>query len=107
MPYVRIQIVRFVDAGFPGFVAAEFSDAAGIKHSIIDKVPVIGLPGMWADSVYPQPGFAACELLCEQRDDEQRNLARITIALPWGLVATDGQTEFTVLRSEVVDEVQE
>ncbi len=103
MPYLRIQIVRFVDEQQPGFVAGEFTDTQGCRHTIIDKVPVIGVTDLWSDSKYPQPGAAKCEILERLQDGEGRKLSRITIDKPWSLESVDGQTEFVVFDEQLTD----
>jgi hypothetical protein len=40
MPRIQVSIIRFVDAHQPGFVEAEFADADGTNHTLVDKVPV-------------------------------------------------------------------
>src|SRR4051812_9403378 len=103
MPFLTIRIVRFVDKSQPGWVAAEFSDAQGTLHTIIDKVPVIAMTELWLDSTYPQPGIVACEILNRTQDDQGRSVARIAIAEPWGLESVNGETEFVVLKSQLAD----
>jgi hypothetical protein len=56
MPSIQVSIIRFVDEHQPGFVEAEFADANGNLHTLVDKVPVFSLEDLWSDSVYPQPG---------------------------------------------------
>jgi hypothetical protein len=101
MPFLKIQIVRFVDESQPGWVAAEFIDANGTQHTIIDKVPIFTKSDLRSDSVYPQPGVAACEILNRMEDDQGRRLARITVHKPWGLESVNGETEFVVLESQL------
>jgi len=103
MPYLSIQIVRFVSKDQPGVVAAEFTDALGQQHTIVDKVPVIA-PHLWSDSTYPQPGEAACEVLEGSRDAQKRDVVRITIAEPWNLESLDGETEFLVFASQITNQ---
>jgi len=103
MPYLLIQIVRFVDEHQPGFVAGEFTDAQGRRHTIIDKVPVIGLTDLWSDSNYPQPGVAKCEILARLQDGEGHKLSRITIDKPWSLESAEGRIEFVVFDSQLTD----
>ena len=43
MHNVAVQIVRFVDSGFPGWVECELVDAAGRRHILKDKVPTFTL----------------------------------------------------------------
>ena len=105
MQFLRLQIVRFVDEHQPGFVAGVFTDVEGIAHTIIDKVPVIALADLRPESAYPQPGVAACELLEQFQDAQERRVARITIDKPWGLESTSGGTEFIVLQSQISDDL--
>ena len=57
MHNVAVQIVRFVDSGFPGWVECELVDAAGRRHILKDKVPIFTVEDLGADSKYPTPGF--------------------------------------------------
>ena len=101
MPSIQVLIIRFVDEQQPGFVEAEFADADGTTHTLVDKVPVFSLEDLWSDSVYPQPGFARCEVLARSEDSQGRKLARVTIAKPDSLESTRGLSEFVVLESQI------
>lgn len=105
MPFLRLQIVRFVDAAFPGFVAGEFVDAIGATYTVIDKVPVIALGDLWTDSAYPQPGVAACVVLKQWEDDQKGPLALITLDHPWGLTTTNEETQFVVSLSQIAEDM--
>jgi hypothetical protein len=85
----------------PGIVAGEFMDANGVQHTIIDKVFVITDAMLAAQSTYPQPGSAPCEILAEFQDVQKRDVARITIWKPALLESVDGEKEFVVLASEI------
>src|ERR1700692_4014306 len=100
MPGLRVSIIRFVDEHQPGFVECEFTDANGTVHTLVDKVPVFSLEDLWNDSVYPQPGFARCEVLARSQDSRGQ-LARVTIAKPDGLESMNGLSEFVVLESQL------
>jgi hypothetical protein len=89
MPCLRVSIIRFVDEHQPGFVECEFTDANGTVHTLVDKVPVFSLEDLWNDSVYPQPGFARCDVLERSQDSRGHKLARVTIAKPDGLARID------------------
>lgn len=41
MSAISVQITRFVDDSFPGFVECTFVDALGETHVFIEKVPVV------------------------------------------------------------------
>ena len=84
MAKVPIQIVRFISADFPGFVAAELRDAFGNIHTFHDKVPIFLSEGyLDADSLYPQPGVLACEVVNRWTADDGRLLALIDTEKPW------------------------
>jgi hypothetical protein len=84
-----------------GFVECEFTDANGTVHTLVDKVLVFSLEDLWNDSVYPQPGFARCEVLARSQDSRGHKLARVTIAKPDGLESMSGLSEFVVLESQI------
>ena|ERR1700689_3349228 len=101
MPSIRVEIVRFVDEHQPGLVACEFTDANGQRHTIIDKVPMFSSEALWVNSKYPTAGDASCELLRSWEDVSGQRLIQITIARPYCLEASNGQSEFTVLASQI------
>ncbi|MFZ0980832.1 MAG: hypothetical protein WAN23_15625 [Candidatus Acidiferrales bacterium] len=101
MHTLAVQIVRFVDAHQPGFVACEFVDAEGSRHTLIDKVPIFSAERLDSSSKYPQPGFAACTILNSWRDERGRDLVRISTARPGDIESTEGLSEFVVLPSQV------
>ncbi len=98
---LAVQIVRFVDATFPGWVECELVDAAGHCHTLRDKVPIFTVDDLGPDSRYPAPGIVACEVLERYLDEKGRELARIGTIKPWGIESTEGLCEFTVLASRL------
>jgi hypothetical protein len=98
---LAVQIVRFVDEHQPGFVACEFSDAHGHKHTVIDKVPMFTVESLDSSSPYPLLGVARCEVLSRWRDDRGRELVRITLDRPDVLESTEGLTEFVVVAGQL------
>jgi hypothetical protein len=99
---LAVQIVRVVNDSFPGWVECEFFDADGHRHHLIDKWPIFTTEVLDADSKYPRPGTARCKLLRRWRDPQGRDVVTITTALPFSIESVDGQTEFSVLRSQVM-----
>jgi len=89
------------DERYPGFVACEFSDAHGHKHTVIDKVPILTDENLDSSSPYPLPGIARCEVLSRWRDDRGRDLVRITLDRPITVESTEGLTEFVVLAQQL------
>lgn len=54
------------------------------------------------DSVYPQAGYVACVVAKEWIDDLERKLARVCTVEPCGIESVAGDTNFTVLREQIV-----
>jgi hypothetical protein len=101
MSALAVQIVRFVDAHQPGFVACEFVDAEGRRHALIDKVPIFTSEYLDSSSTYPQAGAVPCVVLDRWRDNRGRDLVRITTARPAIIESTEGLSEFVVLSAQV------
>lgn len=105
MASLHIQVARCIDdTSYPAVVAVQFEDVENIRHTIIEKVPVLGLSeDLRAHSRYPQPGTIDCEVVERFRDSMGRNRVRISTAKPWGIEAVDGKTEFVVFESQLAD----
>ena len=101
MENLAVEITRFVDDHQPGWVECEFVDAAGSRHILVDKVPILSLESLDATSNYPRVGFARCEVFHRWKDDRGRKLARISIASPDGIESTQGLSEFVVLFTQL------
>ena len=98
---LAVEIVRFVDDHQPGWVACEFADAEGNRHTLIDKVPIFISDPLDANSAYPQLGKTRCEVLARWQDAQGRELVRITIARPDVIKSTEGLSEFVVLSPQL------
>lgn len=92
--HLAVQIVRFVDDGFPGWVECQFADAAGRVHMLVDKYPYFTAQMLDAHSRYPQPGEVQCEVLDRIQDARRGELVRIRMP---GIESTEGLSEFVVL----------
>lgn len=93
---LTVQILRFVDEKFPGWVECKFVDATGRPHSFIEKIPIVTNEDLDADSGYPQPGIVGCEIVKQFQDDKGRRLVCITTSRPWSIETAEGLSEFTV-----------
>jgi hypothetical protein len=96
---VKIQIVRFLDPGQPGFVECSITDAWGDKHLFVEKVPVVTDEALGENSAYPLPSMVACDVIRRWRDSNHREIATIDTNKPWGIASNNGQTQFDVLVS--------
>ena len=94
---LAVQIVRFVDDSFPGWVACDFSDAAGRIHTLVDKYPIFTAQMLDTHSRYPQSGEVECEVVNRSQDDRRRELVHVRTL---GIESTDGQSEFVVLSTQ-------
>ena len=102
MPAILVKIVRLVDESQPGFVECEFTDADGRCHTLFDKVPIFTTDSLDANSEYPQPGVADCEVLSYWSDKFGRELVRVTTARPFDIESREGLSEFVVLSDQLV-----
>lgn len=99
---VRVPIVRWVDDHNPSIAECHLIDAFGKTWSIIDKLPIFSEAiDLDADSIYPQPGIIACEIVEKYFDEQERSILVIDTARPWGVEAVDGTTQFHVLEKDV------
>jgi hypothetical protein len=107
LPALAVQIVRFVDDTQPGVVECEFIDASGRRHTLRDKVPIFSQGFLDASSDYPQPGVADCEVLERWKDEQGREVARITTVRAFDIESIEGLSEFVVLSSQLAAAVGE
>jgi hypothetical protein len=97
--FLSVKITRFVDDHQPGWVACEFEDARGVRHTIVEKVPVVTSKNLDASSVYPQPALIGCKILERLRDTGGNHLVRIT--LEWDVSSAEGISDFVVLPTQI------
>ena len=85
----------------PPIVACELVDAAGCRHTFVDKVWMFSEQTLDAQSEYPQPGVIRCAVLEAWQESEGRELVSINTADPDQIESTEGLSEFTVLRKQL------
>ncbi len=98
---VVVQIERFVDEHFPGFVGCSLIDADGMRHDFIEKVPIVSANDLRSDRFSPQPGFIACIIEEKWIDEQGRNLVRVSTEKPWFIESVAGANRFTVLEEQM------
>ena len=101
MHNVAVQILRFVDSSFPGWVECELVDAVGRRHILKDKVPIFVVEDLDANSKYPRPGFVACEVAERYQNEKGQELVRVSLVKPYDIESTGGVSEFIVSASLV------
>jgi hypothetical protein len=101
MPAVSVQITRYVDDHFPGFVECVLVDALGETHAFVEKVPVVSSESLSAASTYPCNGEIECEVFRQWQDEAGLAFSIVRIEIRWGVESTSGETEFTVSSSQL------
>jgi len=96
MHNLKVQIARFVDGDFPGWVECELVDANGRRHVLKDKVPIFTVEDLDANSEYPRPGAISCEVLERYQDEKGQELVRVSTIKPSDIESIEGLSEFTV-----------
>lgn len=99
---LKVQIVRYVDDHFPGFVECELVDAGGHLHRFVEKGPVVSDEWPGPEDSYPKDGVFRCEILEERHGPDGHGLFRVTTQRPDYVETKEGVTEFVVLSSQVV-----
>jgi hypothetical protein len=101
MPTVSVQITRYVDDHFPGFVECVLVDALGAAHTFVEKVPVVSAESLSAASTYPCNGEIECEVCREWHDIAGHAFSIVRIESLWGVESSRGETEITVPSSQL------
>lgn len=85
---VRVEVVGVADGAFPGWVEVALVDAAGVRHTFVEKEPVLA----W------EPGPAiACEIV-----GTGAGTVMVETARPWGTASTAGRTRFEVRPDQLI-----
>jgi hypothetical protein len=103
MPGVRVNISRYGDDSFPGWVEFRLVDALGHEHVFEEKVPVVAKADLNAAGSYPQSGVIACVVLGRSESDDGRQLVHIDMQTPWGIESVAGRSRFDVFPEQLVE----
>jgi hypothetical protein len=98
---VKIEISRYVDNSFPGWVECILVDALGVEHIFVEKVPVVTKAHLDAGISYPQPGVIACVVFERSERDDGRQFIHIDTQRPWGVESTTGRSRFEVFPEQL------
>ncbi len=87
----KMNIVEAFDLNkFPGWCKVILTDANGVEHTFVDKLPVFGLEEAEVRSL-PVEKFIAVEVL-----HDLGNVVEIDTSVPNGLATEDGNSRFVV-----------
>jgi hypothetical protein len=104
MTSISIEIVRYVEDHFPGYVECLLTDALGEVHKFIEKVPVVTFANLTANSGYPQSGWLECIIEDEWTDEVGNKLVRANTERSSGIESTAGESVFVVQVDQVIFE---
>ena len=99
MANVAVEVTRFVDASFPGWVEFVLHDALGTRWTFVEKVPVLSAEALSEASDYPRPAMLECEVVPDS--SASAGLVKIDTSRPWGIEAEDGTSTFVVHQSQL------
>ena len=99
------QHYSVVDDAQPRIVACQLTNAWGINHTFVEKVPIVTSANLDQHSPYPQPGWIACALVGQRRDADGRAITTIDTDTPWQVASTTGEIRFDVLNEQLTDTV--
>jgi hypothetical protein len=101
---VAVTITRYVsDEPVPGIVECELLDANGNRWRFIEKTAVVSASELSVETLFPQLGVIAGEVVGSRRDRAGREVIRFDTQHPWGVESVDGVTQFDVLRESLIE----
>jgi hypothetical protein len=101
---IKVSIVRYIsDEPRPGIVECELKDAHGRRWSFVEKTAIVSREHLDADSIYPQRGVIASEVVRRSLDAAGREVVRVDTERPWHVESVEGVTQFDVLPESLVE----
>ena len=101
MPSIKVRIDKFISNDQPGFVECSFTDAWGKQHIVQEKVPVVTVKALDANSMYPQEGVIACQVIKEWKDKDGRVIFTVDTESPWDIDTIEGLKQFDLLDLQI------
>ncbi len=106
MPRFHVDIVQLVDAAQPGWVECGMVDGHGVRHSFVEKIPIVTTEHLSENSVFPRDGHIRCTFVSRRELSDGRNLVCVDTTSPDGVESTAGETRFELTSSRLLpDEV--
>ena len=102
MTRVAVEITRYVDASFPGWVEVVLRDARGSAWTFVEKVPVVSAESLTSASSFPRSGAITCEVVPGPSEAIASGLVEIDTSRPWGIEAKDGTFRFVIRDSQLI-----
>ena len=87
----KVNIVEAFDLDqFPGWCKAILTDANGVEHTFVDKLPVFGIEEVEVRKL-PLEKYITVKVVCDLG-----NIVEIDASVPHGLETEDGNSHFVV-----------
>jgi hypothetical protein len=83
--YLIVEIIEYIDDGFPGWVRCKFIDAFGKTWNINEKVPVVSSENILSNTILPETGYVAGEIL-----NEENGIICFSTEKPYYIESDDG-----------------
>ena len=100
---MKIVIARYIsDEPQPGLVECELKDVYGRRWLFVEKAAVVSSEKLDATTTYPRQGVIAGQVIQQLPAWEGQETVRFDTRHPWGVESVDGETQFDVHRSLVV-----
>jgi SnoaL-like domain len=98
---IKVKFTKFIDDWQPGWVEFEFLDAFGKLHIFNEKVPIVTAEYLDENSVYPQDGNVACEII-ERKNVDGREIVKVDTDKYSLLETIKGETVFEIFVEQLV-----
>ncbi|GAA0221940.1 hypothetical protein [Cryptosporangium japonicum] len=100
MSYIRVEVVRWVDAEWPGWMEVHLREADGSTATIVEKVPVL----LWDELPATELGLPAqIDIPCDVLEREQDVVGRAyaLVRLRFRIEAQGGRNTFRLPGGDV------
>ena len=103
---IKVEITRLVLDHNPNIVECRLVDALGHEHFFNEKVPIVTLENLDANSRYPRHGVVACQII-EKKLVDNREVFRVNTDEPWHIESTIGEVEFDVFPEQLLESFED
>lgn len=69
----------------------------------LPKVPVITPENLDANSIYPQDGIIACEIVNTRKNQDGKIIVTVDASKPWGIDTIEGITQFDIFEEQLIE----
>lgn len=101
---IKIVIARYLsDEPQPGLVECHLEDVHGRRWLFVEKTAIVSNEDLDAGTVYPRDGVIAGKVIARRHEPGGQEVIRFDTKGPWGVESVDGETQFDVLPSLLVE----